>query len=107
MHYCNLDPVLLVTPSEARSRNTFVTYPPSIFHVRLSSNSQILWTVPEPRATSPLADHWTFSADPVLLDVIEHVGHGLEGWINGSVKSKHCILSVMDGGRSEVKKDTI
>ena len=37
--------VFLVIPSEAHSRNIFVTYPPPISCVRLSSNSQFLWTV--------------------------------------------------------------
>jgi len=41
----HLDLTFLVTPSEVRSQNTLVTYPPPTPCVRLSPNSQFLRTV--------------------------------------------------------------
>jgi len=41
----------------------------------------------------------TFSTDSVLSDVTDPAGYDLEGWINSSVKSKHCISPTMEGAK--------
>ena len=104
----HLDMAFLVTPSEVRSRNTLVTYPPPTPLVRLSPNSQFLRTVtiyPTLYAASPPMDCRTFSTDSVLSDITDPTGHHHEGWIDSSVKSKHCIPLVMNGAKKRSLKE--
>jgi len=100
-----LDLAFLVTPSKVHSRNTFVTYP---LHVRHSSpNSQFLWTMTvysTVLVVLSFTGYRTPSTDSVLPDVAGPAGHYLEGWIGGSVKSKHHMPPVMDSEEAKPKK---
>ena len=97
---CILDRVILVIPSEARSRNISVAYPPSTLRVRhLSPNPQFLRMVTiysTPPVVLSFMGYRTPSTDSVLPDITNSARHYPEGRIDGGVKSRHIILPVTD-----------